>query len=43
MNIPTTNCNTCGCRLALAHAKWKDTAGNSYCHICYTRLVNDSR
>ena len=25
--------------LALAYAKWKDTAGNTYCHICYQRLL----
>ena len=39
MNIPMTKSNNCGCRLALAYAKWKDTAGNTYCHICYQRLL----
>ena len=40
MNIPMTKCNTCGCRLALQYVRYKDTAGNPYCHICYTRLLN---
>jgi len=34
-----TACNTCGCRLALEYVRYKDTAGNPYCHICYQRLL----
>ena len=33
-------CYTCKCRLALAYVRYRDTAGNPYCHICYTRLLN---
>jgi len=36
-----TACNTCGCRLALEYVRYKDTAGNPYCWVCYTRLLND--
>jgi formylmethanofuran dehydrogenase subunit E len=39
MNIPTVRCNTCGCALALQYAKYKDTDGNTYCYVCYTRLL----
>ena len=35
-----TSCSTCKCRLALAYVRYKDTAGNPYCHVCYTRLLN---
>ena len=38
-----TACNTCGCRLALEYVRFRDTAGNAYCHICYTRLLDDAR
>ena len=38
-----TACNTCGCRLALEYVRFRDTAGNPYCHICYTRLLDDAR
>ena len=33
-------CNTCGCRLALDYVRYRDTAGNPYCHTCYQRLIN---
>ena len=33
-------CYTCKCRLALGYIRYRDTAGNPYCHICYTRLLN---
>ena len=36
-----TTCHTCKCRLALRYVRYKDTEGNPYCWICYTRLVND--
>ena len=32
-------CNTCGCRLMFDYVRYKDTAGNPYCHICYERLI----
>ena len=33
-------CNTCKCKLAYNYVRYRDTAGNPYCHICYTRLLN---
>ena len=34
-----TACNTCKCRLALNYVRYRDTAGNAYCHVCYQRLL----
>ena len=39
MNLPMVRCNTCGWNLALKYAKYKDTAGNTYCFDCYQRLL----
>ena len=36
-----TACNTCKCKLFLNYVRYRDTAGYPYCHICYTRLMND--
>jgi len=36
-----TACNTCKCKLFMNYVRYRDTAGNAYCHICYTRLMND--
>ena len=36
---PTVYCNTCKCRLALNYVRYRDTAGNPYCMICYQRLL----
>ena len=40
MSLIEVACNTCGCRLALAYVRYKDTNGSPYCHVCYTRLAN---
>ena len=32
-------CNMCGCSLAIAYVRYKDTAGNPYCQGCYSRLL----
>ena len=34
-----TACNTCKCKLFLNYVRYRDTAGNPYCHICYQRLA----
>ena len=43
MSLIQVACNTCGCRLALAYVRYKDTAGNPYCYVCYTRLLNEQQ
>jgi len=37
MNFVT--CNTCRCRLAVKYVRYRDTAGNPYCQVCYQRLL----
>jgi len=36
-----TACRTCKCKLFLNYVRYRDTEGYPYCHICYTRLMND--
>jgi len=36
-----TACRTCKVKLFLNYVRYRDTEGYPYCHICYTRLVND--
>lgn len=35
-----TACHTCKCKLFMNYVRYKDTAGNPYCWVCYTRLMN---
>jgi len=34
------NCNICKWPLKEEYIKYKDTAGNPYCYMCYMRLLN---
>ena len=36
-----TACRTCKCKLFLNYVRYRDTEGYPYCHICYTRLLDD--
>jgi len=34
----TIDCNTCKCKLAFNYVRYRDTAGNPYCAVCYVRI-----